>query len=103
MVVDDHPLYREGVVHAFRSSDRFEVVGEGGTAADAVRLVADNDPDLLLLDEATASLDAASTAMFAQVVRDAREVQDLGVLTVGHDRELFEAWCDEVADLRRLS
>ena len=50
MVVDDHPLYREGVVHAFRSSDRFEVVGEGGTAADAVRLVADNDPDLLLLD-----------------------------------------------------
>lgn len=60
-------------------------------------------PRYLLLDEATASLDAASTAMFAQVVRDAREVQDLGVLTVGHDRELFEAWCDEVADLRRLS
>jgi peptide/nickel transport system ATP-binding protein len=60
-------------------------------------------PRYLLLDEATASLDAASTAMFAQVVRDAREVQDLGVLTVGHDRELFDAWCDMVTDLRSLT
>lgn len=60
-------------------------------------------PRYLLLDEATASLDAASTAMFVQVVRDAREAHDLGVLTVGHDRELFEVWCDEVRQLEGLA
>lgn len=49
-VVDDHPLYREGVVHTFQSSDRFEVLGEGACASDAVRLVADHTPDLLFLD-----------------------------------------------------
>lgn len=57
------------------------------------------EPSYLLLDEATAALDAASTAMFVQVVRDAREVHGLGVLTVGHDRELFDVWCDEVHHL----
>jgi hypothetical protein len=25
------------------------------------------------------------------------------VLTVGHDRELFDVWCDEVHDLGRLA
>lgn len=49
-VVDDHPLYRHGVVQAFQSSDRFEVLGEGATAGDAIGLVAREAPDLLLLD-----------------------------------------------------
>lgn len=49
-VVDDHPLFREGVVHALRAGEDFDVVGEGTTADEAVRLVADHDPDVLLLD-----------------------------------------------------
>lgn len=49
-VVDDHPLYRQGIIHTFAASDRFEVVGEGGTAAEAVALAAEVGPDLLLLD-----------------------------------------------------
>jgi DNA-binding NarL/FixJ family response regulator len=49
-VVDDHPLYRRGVMHAFQCSDRFEVVGEGTSAGEAMALVAEHSPDLLLLD-----------------------------------------------------
>ncbi|RST84323.1 response regulator transcription factor [Aquibium carbonis] len=49
-VVDDHPLFREGVMRILREVDGLDVVGEGGSGADAVRLVADVGPDILLMD-----------------------------------------------------
>ena len=33
-IADDHPLFREGVVHTLRSSNFVEVVGEAGSAED---------------------------------------------------------------------
>ena len=67
-VVDDHPLYRQGVVQSFRSSDRFDVLGEGATASDAISLVAANEPDLLLLDLQLpgGGLEAAETILAAR-------------------------------------
>ena len=50
VVVDDHPMFRGGVVQILQSSGMFEVVGEGGTAKDAVQLAKDHDPNLMLLD-----------------------------------------------------
>lgn len=50
VVVDDHPLFREGVVHALNGSGEFGVVGEGSSAADAVRMASDLDPDVIVLD-----------------------------------------------------
>lgn len=50
VVVDDHPLFREGVVHTFSREPDLEVVGTGSTAAEAVRLARDKKPDLALLD-----------------------------------------------------
>ena len=49
-VVDDHPLYRDGVVQALRSAPDIDVVAEGATAADAVRLCKNHSPDIMLLD-----------------------------------------------------
>jgi two-component system, NarL family, nitrate/nitrite response regulator NarL len=49
-VVDDHPLFREGVMRILREVDGLEVVGEGGSGADAVRLAAEAGPDILLMD-----------------------------------------------------
>jgi DNA-binding NarL/FixJ family response regulator len=37
-IIDDHPLFREGVVHTLRSARVLDVVGEGGTAEDALRI-----------------------------------------------------------------
>lgn len=49
-VVDDHPLFREGVVAALQAEGDLVVVAEGGTAAEAVTLAAQHLPDVLLLD-----------------------------------------------------
>lgn len=50
IVVDDHPLFREGVVLALNSEEDFQVIAEGKTADDAVQLAGECLPDLLLLD-----------------------------------------------------
>ncbi len=50
VIVDDHPLFREGVAHTLQSETDLEVVGQGATAEDAIRLACDLLPDLILLD-----------------------------------------------------
>jgi two-component system nitrate/nitrite response regulator NarL len=48
-VVDDHPLFREGVIHTLAAQEDMTVIGEGSTADDAVEL-ANSLPDVMLLD-----------------------------------------------------
>jgi DNA-binding NarL/FixJ family response regulator len=50
VVIDDHPLFREGVVYTLSREPDFKVVGTGGCAADAVRLAREAKPDVALLD-----------------------------------------------------
>ncbi len=50
VIVDDHPLFREGVAGTLCAESDIEVVGQGETAADALRLGAELLPDILLLD-----------------------------------------------------
>ena len=48
VVVDDHELFRKGVIGELGSD--LEVVGEAGTVVEAVRVVRDTLPDVVLLD-----------------------------------------------------
>jgi DNA-binding NarL/FixJ family response regulator len=47
-LVDDHGLFLAGV--RAELGDRVEIVGEAGTVADAVPLIKERDPDVVLLD-----------------------------------------------------
>ncbi|MCZ3377052.1 response regulator [Rhizobium sp. AG207R] len=49
-VVDDHPLFREGVIRSLTEMDGFSIVGEGSSREDALRIAAEHRPDILLLD-----------------------------------------------------
>lgn len=50
IVVDDHPLYRGGVTQTLAAEADIEVVREGGSAQEAEELVAQEDPDIALMD-----------------------------------------------------
>jgi DNA-binding NarL/FixJ family response regulator len=50
ILVDDHPLFREGVASILSSEPDFEVVGQGDNAEAAIRLAADLLPDIILMD-----------------------------------------------------
>lgn len=50
LVVDDHPLLRRGICQLIASDADFTLFGEAGSGLDALALVADNEPDIVLLD-----------------------------------------------------
>ncbi|SFH51674.1 two component transcriptional regulator, LuxR family [Palleronia marisminoris] len=50
LVVDDHPLFRDGVSRSLSEDGRFEVVGTASSADEAVVLADSLAPDIVLLD-----------------------------------------------------
>jgi DNA-binding NarL/FixJ family response regulator len=50
LVVDDHPIFRDGNVAALSGDESLTVVGEAETVADAVRLATQLHPDVVLMD-----------------------------------------------------
>jgi len=50
LVVEDHPLFRKGVVSLLGSVDGFEVVGEAASGEEAVAKAAGLRPDVILMD-----------------------------------------------------
>lgn len=50
VVVEDHPIFREGVVRAIKERDGMEVVGEAATGWEAIELVGSTRPTVCVLD-----------------------------------------------------
>ncbi|TDK38949.1 response regulator transcription factor [Rhizobium deserti] len=49
-VIDDHPLFREGVIRSLGEIDGFNIVAEGGSRDEALQIVAEQCPDVMLMD-----------------------------------------------------
>jgi len=78
VVVDDHPLFREGVTRSLEESGQFMIAAQGGSADDAVRLVTEFNPDIVLLD---LSMPGGGIHAAAQIAQQAPDVKVV-VLTV---------------------
>jgi two-component system response regulator NreC len=50
LLTDDHTLFRQGIRTLLSAESDLEVVGEAGNAAEAVNLVRQSRPDLVLMD-----------------------------------------------------
>lgn len=50
VVIDDHPLFRTGVIQTLQAAPEMEVVGQGASVADAIRIGQEQRPDVIVLD-----------------------------------------------------
>jgi two-component system NarL family response regulator len=68
LVVDDHVLFREGLVSLLNADDYFNVVGQAGSVHEAIKLAHNLRPDLILMDFSLPDGDGAdaSTAILAE-------------------------------------
>ena len=62
LVVDDHPIFRTGVVHGLGGEPGISVVGEADSGEAALRLARDILPDVVLLDLSMPGWDGLATA-----------------------------------------
>jgi len=65
VVIDAHPIFRQGVIRTIARSEGMEVVAEGTSATDARRLASEKRPDVIILDIAIPK----GRAVLADIVR----------------------------------
>jgi DNA-binding NarL/FixJ family response regulator len=85
VVIDDHPVLRDGLMQLLNSQADLECAGSADNAADAKRLVTQSTPDLMILDLRLKSGDALDLIKSLRV-----EYPDLKVLVLSqYDEMLF--------------
>jgi two-component system, NarL family, nitrate/nitrite response regulator NarL len=65
-VIDDHPMFREGVAKLLARTPGVEIVAVGSTAADAVRISRELLPDVLLMEIKLPDDGAAAVSVIAR-------------------------------------
>ena len=89
LLVDDHSMVRMGLKAFFSTLADIEVVGEAATGADAVRLVAELAPDVVLMDLLMPEMDGVEATRRIKKVSPSTRVI---VLTSYHeDEHIFPA------------
>jgi two-component system, NarL family, response regulator LiaR len=78
LVVDDHPIVREGLVAILESQDDFNVVAEGNNGAEAVALYQQHSPDVVMIDLQMPQVDGVQGI---QKIREIDEDARIVVLT----------------------
>ena len=88
LLVDDHALFRKGLVSLLRRESEFQVVGEAENGSDAIAKAKQLKPDLVLMDIHMPEIDGIeATRRIREMLPSTRVV----ILTVSEDdKDLFE-------------
>ena len=86
VIVDDHEMLRYGVRRLLEDAPDFTVVGEAGDAAEALKLVLEHRPDLVLLDISMPGMSSFEAGRLIEEHTGTRIVY----LTMHEDREYVQ-------------
>jgi DNA-binding NarL/FixJ family response regulator len=89
LVVDDHILFREGLVSLLSADPSFKVVGQAGSVCEAVELARTHKPDLVLMDFSLPDGDGAEAS--ALILEDLPECDIVFLTMHDADEKLFAA------------
>jgi NarL family two-component system response regulator LiaR len=91
-IADDHPMVRRGLAATITGEADMQIVGEADNGADAVRMIPDCRPDVVLMDLVMPGLDgiAAIAALRAQGI-DARFVVLTSLVDAAQIRRAVDA------------
>jgi DNA-binding NarL/FixJ family response regulator len=84
VVVDDHPLFRQGVVSALQQEPDFQVVGETDSGEQALQLARTLMPQVMLLDVSMTGWNGITTAEKVSIACPATAIV---MLTVSDDKD----------------
>ena len=84
LIVDDHPLVRQGVRSFLETQPDLLVVGEAGSGEEAAQLAAEHAPDVVLMDLLMPGMDGVSAT---QQVKQVSPRTQVIVLTSYHQAE----------------
>jgi DNA-binding NarL/FixJ family response regulator len=112
LVVDDHALFRHGLVSVLRTAADVEVVGEARDGIEAIELAATLEPDVVLMDvrmptvngiEAARRIRLAQPTVRVLMLTESEDEDDLfGAVRAGATGYLLkEVAIDEIADAIR--
>lgn len=89
IIVDDHEVVRKGIRAFLETLPEFQVVGEAASGEEAIRLVADLIPDVVLMDLIMPGMDGIETTREVKKISPRTQVV---VLTSYHeDEHIFPA------------
>jgi len=91
LIVDDHPLFRQGLRQVVAGDPRFELVGEAGDGLTALKLVQELRPDLAVLD---VNLPGLSGLEIARKLQAKRLPTRVIILTMHKEEETFNLALD---------
>ncbi len=88
LIVDDHPLLRDGIVQLLGKEADFEVVGQADNGEEAVRLASEISPDVVVMDIEMPKVDGLDAT---RQIKAAHPETSVLVLTVHDDEEYIAA------------
>jgi DNA-binding NarL/FixJ family response regulator len=89
LVVDDHPVVRDGLSGMFAGNPAFEVVGQASDGAEGVELTRTLDPDVVLMDLRMPGMDGVSA--IGAMTREGLRARVLVLRTYDSDSDVLRA------------
>jgi DNA-binding NarL/FixJ family response regulator len=89
MIVDDHPIVREGYVHLIQRRDHLEVCAQAGSKVEALQQIRETAPHLVIVDISLS--DGSGLELIKDVKSQFPQVKLLAVSM--HDESLFAERC----------